>query len=45
MNEQEIVAAAIGAVNNVRGTATEEEIASAVAEIEAQSDHEDRSGE
>lgn len=45
MEDQEIIAAAVGAVDNVKGTATEEEIAAAVAEIDAQSDHEDRSGE
>lgn len=36
MTDEEIVAAAQGAVDNVRGEATEEEIAAAIAEIAAE---------
>lgn len=43
--DEELVARAAGAVENVKGTATAEEIAAAIAEIDAQVDHEDRSGE
>lgn len=45
LTDEEIREAAIGAVDNVKGTATEEEIAVAIAEIEAERDGEDRSGE
>lgn len=45
MNDEEIREAAIGAVDAMKGAATDEEIAAAIAEIEAERDDEDRSGE
>lgn len=46
MSDEQIVAAAVGAVDNIRGEATDEEIAAAIAEIEAErADADDRSGE
>ncbi|EOS50973.1 hypothetical protein [Adlercreutzia caecimuris] len=46
MSDEQIVAAAVGAVDNIRGEATDEEIAAAIAEIEAErADDDDRSGE
>ena len=44
-NDKKIIENAIGAVDNVKGTATDDEIAAAIAEIEAERDGEDRSGE
>ena len=45
MTDEQIVAAAVGAVDN-KGEATDEEIAAAIAEIEAErADADDRSGE
>ena len=45
MTDEQIVAAAVGAVDNVKATATDEEIAAAIAEIAAERDGENRSGE
>ena len=46
MSDEQIVAAAVVAVDNIRGEATDEEIAAAIAEIEAErADDDDRSGE
>lgn len=45
MTEEEIVEAAIGAVDNIKGEATEEEIEAAIAEIGYERDRVDRSGE
>lgn len=46
MSDEQIVAAAVGAVDNIRGEATDEEIAAAIAEIEAErAADDDRSGE
>lgn len=45
MNDEEIRENAIGAVDAVKGEANEDEIAAAIAEIDAERDHEDRSGE
>ncbi len=46
MTDEQIVAAAVGAVDNIKGEATDEEIAAAIAEIEAErADADDRSGE
>ena len=45
MENEQIVEKAIGAVEVEKGTATEEEIKKAIAEIDAQVDHQDRSGE
>lgn len=45
MTDDELRAAAVGAVDNVKYEATEEEIAAAIAEIEAERDGEDRSGD
>ena len=46
MSDEQIVAAAVGAVDNIRGDATDEEITAAIAEIEAErSDDDDRSCE
>lgn len=44
-NDEKIIENAIGAVDNVKGAATDEEIAAAIAEIEAERDGEDRTGE
>lgn len=44
-SDEEIREAAKGAVNNVKHTATDEEIAAAIAEIAAERDGQDRSGE
>lgn len=46
MTDEQLVEAAAGAVNNVKGEATAEEIAAAIAEIAAERvDAGDRSGE
>mgnify|MGYP001030787584 CR=1 FL=1 len=46
LTDEQIVAAAVGAVDNVKATATDEEIAAAVAEIAAErAGADDRSGE
>ena len=46
LTDEEIVAAAVGAVDNIKGEATDEEIAAAIAEIEAErAGADDRSGE
>lgn len=45
MTDKEIVEAAVGAVENVKGEATEEEIEAAIAEIGFERDRTDRSGE
>ncbi len=45
MTDDEIREAAVGAVEVAKGTATPEEIAAAVAEVDALVDHQDRSGE
>lgn len=46
MTDEQLVEAAVGAVNNVKYVATEEEIAAAIAEIAAErADSDDRSGE
>lgn len=46
MTDEQIVAAAVGAVDNIKGEATEEEIAAALAEIAAErAGADDRSGE
>ena len=45
MDDEAIRESAVGAVNNVKGTATNEEIEAAIAEIDAERDHQDRSGE
>lgn len=46
MTDEQIVEAAVGAVDNVRGEATEEEIAAAIAEIAAEREgDEPRDGE
>lgn len=46
MTDEQLVAAAVGAVDNVKYEATEEEIAAAIAEIAAErADESDRSGE
>lgn len=43
--DKEIREAAVGAVNNVKATATDNEIAAAIAEIDAERDGQDRSGD
>lgn len=45
LTDEQIREAAVGAVDNVKYEATDEEIAAAIAEIEAERDGEDRSGE
>lgn len=46
LTDEQIVAAAVGVVDNIKGEATEEEIAAAVAEIAAErAGADDRSGE
>ncbi len=46
MTDEQIVAAAVGAVDNIKGEATEEEITAALAEIAAErAGADDRSGE
>lgn len=46
LTDEQIVEAAVGAVDNIKGGATEEEIAAAVAEIAAErAGADDRSGE
>ena len=45
MTDEELRKNAVGTVNNVKGTATDEEIEAAIAEIDAERDHQDRSGE
>ncbi len=45
MGDGQIREAAIGAVEVVKGAATPEEIAAAIAEVDALVDHQDRSGE
>lgn len=46
LTDEQIVAAAVGAVDNIKGEATEEEIAAAIVEIAAErAGADDRSGE
>lgn len=45
MTDEELIARARGSVDVAKGEATDEEIAAAVAEIGAERDGEDRSGE
>lgn len=45
LTDEEIREMAVGAVDNVKGTATDAEIEAAIAEIEAERDGQDRSGE